>query len=86
MPSSFERFIVENAEAEISRLLFSRIEWPSPPADSILSSFDGKELAISTIEARQKLTRYQPFTLAQASRISGVSPADISVLLVYFGR
>ncbi len=55
MPSSFERFIVENAEAEISRLLLSRIEWPSPPADSILSSFDGKELAISTIEARQKL-------------------------------
>ena len=55
MPSSFERFIVENAEAEISRLLLSRIEWPSPPADSILSSFDGKELAVSTIEARKKL-------------------------------
>ena len=39
-----------------------------------------------TIECRQKLTRYKPSTIAQASRISGVSPADISVLLVYFGR
>ena len=39
-----------------------------------------------TIECRQKLKRYKPATIAQASRISGVSPADISVLLVYFGR
>ena len=55
MPNSFEKFIVGNAEAEISRLLLSRVEWPSPPADPILSSFDGKGLAVSTIEARQKL-------------------------------
>ena len=55
MPSSFEKFIVENAEAEVSRLLLSRVEWPSPPADPLFSSFDGKELAVSTIEARQKL-------------------------------
>ena len=48
--------------------------------------FDYSKLNGLTIEARQKLTRYQPVTLAQASRISGVSPADISVLLVYFGR
>ena len=55
MPSSFERFILKNEEAGTSRLLLSRIEWPSPPADPILSAFDGKELAVSTIEARQKL-------------------------------
>jgi hypothetical protein len=55
VPNSFEKFIVGNAEAEISRLLLSRVEWPSPPADPILSSFDGKGLAVSTIEARQKL-------------------------------
>ena len=55
MPSSFEKFIVENAEAEVSRLLLSRVEWPSPPADPLFSSFDGKELAVSTIEARKKL-------------------------------
>ena len=52
----------------------------------IPEGFDYSKLNGLTIEARQKLTRYQPVTLAQASRISGVSPADISVLLVYFGR
>ena len=39
-----------------------------------------------TIASHQKLKRYNPRTIAQASRISGVSPSDISVLLVYFGR
>jgi tRNA uridine 5-carboxymethylaminomethyl modification enzyme len=38
------------------------------------------------IEAAQKLARVRPMTLGQASRISGVNPADISVLLVYLGR
>ena len=52
----------------------------------IPEGFDYSKLNGLTIEARQKLARYQPVTLAQAARISGVSPADISVLLVYFGR
>jgi tRNA uridine 5-carboxymethylaminomethyl modification enzyme len=52
----------------------------------IPDGFDFDRVAGLTIECRQKLKKYHPLTIAQASRISGVSPADISVLLVYFGR
>lgn len=48
--------------------------------------FDYMALPSLSIEARQKLTKLKPLTLGQASRISGVSPADISVLMVYLGR
>lgn len=52
----------------------------------IPQDFDFDKVSGLTIECSQKLLRYKPTTIAQASRISGVSPADISVLLVYFGR
>lgn len=52
----------------------------------IPKDFDFDKVSGLTIECRQKLKRYAPKTIAQASRISGVSPSDISVLLVYFGR
>jgi len=52
----------------------------------IPENFDFDRVESLSIECRQKLKRYAPRTIAQASRISGVSPADISVLLVYFGR
>jgi tRNA uridine 5-carboxymethylaminomethyl modification enzyme len=52
----------------------------------IPENFDFERVAGLTIECRQKLKKYHPLTIAQAARISGVSPADISVLLVYFGR
>jgi len=48
--------------------------------------FEYARLTSLSIEARQKLDRIRPATLGQASRISGVSPADLSVLLVYLGR
>lgn len=53
---------------------------------SIPDGFDFDRVESLSIECRQKLKKYSPKTIAQASRISGVSPADISVLLVYFGR
>ncbi len=48
--------------------------------------FDYSKLQSITMEARSKLTKYAPTTIGQAARISGVSPNDINVLLVYFGR
>ncbi|WP_418636758.1 tRNA uridine-5-carboxymethylaminomethyl(34) synthesis enzyme MnmG [Winogradskyella sp.] len=48
--------------------------------------FDYSKLKSMSIEARQKLEKIQPVTISQASRISGVNPNDISVLLVYLGR
>ena len=53
---------------------------------AIPAEFDYGALQSLTIEARQKLSRIRPTTIGQASRIPGVSPADINVLLVKFGR
>lgn len=52
----------------------------------IPKNFDYSKLKSITIEARQKLEKLRPETIAHASRISGVSPADISILLIYMGR
>ncbi|AFK03071.1 tRNA uridine 5-carboxymethylaminomethyl modification enzyme mnmG [Emticicia oligotrophica DSM 17448] len=48
--------------------------------------FDYEKLLSISIEARQKLKKIKPQTLGQASRISGVSPADISVIMIHLGR
>jgi len=48
--------------------------------------FDYHALASLSTEARQKLTKIKPTTLGQASRISGISPSDIAVLMVFLGR
>jgi len=67
-----ERFIAEKLH---------RLENIAIPAD-----FDYHSMQSLTIEARQKLSRIRPATIGQASRIPGVSPADVNVLLVKFGR
>jgi tRNA uridine 5-carboxymethylaminomethyl modification enzyme len=59
----------------------TRLEYVRIPAN-----FDYNKIQSMSYEAREKLGSIQPQTVAQASRISGVSPNDISVLLVYMGR
>ena len=89
---TFEPSVIESAEISIKykgyierekKLVEKvlRLEDLTIPAD-----FDFDRVSGLTIECRQKLKKYNPKTIAQASRISGVSPSDISVLLVYFGR
>ena len=59
----------------------TRLEYVKIPV-----GFDYSVIKSMSFEAREKLKKIQPTTVSQASRISGVSPNDISVLLVYMGR
>jgi tRNA uridine 5-carboxymethylaminomethyl modification enzyme len=52
----------------------------------IPSTFDYKKIVSLGNEAREKLSRIQPRTLGQASRISGINPSDVQILMVYMGR
>ncbi|MGZ5219478.1 MAG: tRNA uridine-5-carboxymethylaminomethyl(34) synthesis enzyme MnmG, partial [Chitinophagaceae bacterium] len=52
----------------------------------IPSTFDYKKILSLGNEAREKLSRIQPRTLGQASRISGINPSDVQILMVYMGR
>lgn len=89
---SFVKEIVDSVEIGIKYKGY--IEREKAVADKISrleslvipDGFDFDKVSGLTIECRQKLKLYRPRTIAQASRISGVSPSDISVLLVYFGR
>ncbi len=90
--SVYEREILDSCEVNIKYKGY--IQREQQMADKIMrlenliipEGFDFDRVESLSIECRQKLKKYAPRTIAQASRISGISPADISVLLVYFGR
>ena len=90
--SNYKRDILDSCEIAIKYKGY--IQREQQMADKIMrlenliipDGFDFDKVESLSIECRQKLKKYSPRTIAQASRISGVSPADISVLLVYFGR
>ncbi|MGV3630512.1 MAG: tRNA uridine-5-carboxymethylaminomethyl(34) synthesis enzyme MnmG [Bacteroidota bacterium] len=69
------------AREEEMALKINRLDELAIPAD-----IDFHQLSSLSIEAREKLSSIQPATIGQASRISGISPSDISVLLIYLGR
>ena len=89
---NYQREILESSEIYIKYKGY--IQREQQMADKIMrlenltipENFDFDRVESLSIECRQKLKKYAPRTIAQASRISGISPADISVLLVYFGR
>ena len=69
-----------NKEYDLAQKL-NRLDYVKLPDD-----FDYHTLTSLSFEAREKLNRYKPKTLGEASRISGISPADISVLAIFLGR
>ncbi|RBA29662.1 tRNA uridine-5-carboxymethylaminomethyl(34) synthesis enzyme MnmG [Flavobacterium tibetense] len=84
--------IVEQAEIQVKYSGY--IEKEKSHADKLTrledviipENFNFDKIQSISIEAKQKLNKIRPRTIAQASRISGVSPSDVSVLLIYMGR
>ena len=90
--NNLDREVIEQAEIQVKYSGYiakeknnadklTRLEYVKIPM-----GFDYSQIKSMSYEAREKLEKVQPTTVAQASRISGVSPNDISVLLVYMGR
>jgi len=90
--NSLDREVIEQASIQVKYSGYIKKEKNNADKLSRLenikipSGFDYSELQSMSLEAREKLAKIQPVTISQASRISGVSPSDISVLLVYMGR
>jgi len=70
---------IEKEQLMVNKL--QRLEHLNIPVD-----FDYMQLKTISIEGRQKLTKIRPQTIGMASRISGVSVSDVSVLMLYMGR
>ncbi|WP_298237410.1 tRNA uridine-5-carboxymethylaminomethyl(34) synthesis enzyme MnmG [uncultured Algibacter sp.] len=90
--NNLDREVIEQAEIQVKYAGYiakeknnadklTRLEYVKIP-----ENFDYSQIKSMSFEAREKLKNIQPTTVSQASRISGVSPNDISVLLVYMGR
>ncbi|MEW4922351.1 tRNA uridine-5-carboxymethylaminomethyl(34) synthesis enzyme MnmG [Algibacter sp. 2305UL17-15] len=90
--NNLDREVIEQAEIQVKYSGYiakeknnadklTRLEYVKIP-----ENFDYSQIKSMSFEAREKLKKIQPTTVSQASRISGVSPNDISVLLVYMGR
>ena len=90
--NDFDEEVLQQAEIQVKYSGY--IEKEKANADKLTKlenlkipkDFDYYKLKSLSYEAREKMTKIQPVTISQASRISGVSPSDISVLLVYMGR
>jgi tRNA uridine 5-carboxymethylaminomethyl modification enzyme len=90
--NNLDREILEQAEIQVKYSGY--IEKERNNADKLTrledvkipENFDYEKIKSMSIEAKQKLSKIRPVTISQASRISGVSPSDISVLLIYMGR
>ena len=90
--NNLDKEIIEQAEIQVKYSGY--IEKEKQNADKlnrledvvIPDGFDFDKIPSISIEAKQKLNKIRPKTIAQASRISGVSPSDVSILLIYMGR
>ena len=86
---TFDRYVIEEVEIQIKYEGYLRKQEKEAKEQSRLeqykipSDIDYDDIAHLALEARQKLKEIRPETIGQASRISGVNPADISVLMVY---
>ena len=74
----YQRYIEKEQEVANRILKFEEIKLPA--------EYNYMQLTALSYEAREKLNRYRPVSIGQASRISGISPADVSVLLLTFAR
>jgi tRNA uridine 5-carboxymethylaminomethyl modification enzyme len=90
--NELEREVLEQAEIKVKYAGYIAKEKVNADKLSRLenikipTNFDYNKLKSLSYEAREKLSKIRPATISQASRVSGVSPSDISVMLVYMGR
>ena len=90
--NNLDREVIEQAEIQVKYSGY--IEKEKNNADKlnrledvkIPENFDFDKIKSISMEAREKLKNIRPVTISQASRISGVSPSDVSVLLIHMGR